>query len=178
MDKYPARPVLLEGQCLVGVFMNVRGSAHAGADEVAFKSSIINFLFKSGLGWLLLALAPFTMGLTLVPIAIVALRYATSSYALDGDRLHLTRGVIFRREEEIELYRVKDVKANFSVIQQIFGVGSLVIISSDATGMSLNARRSFITIPNLSEARALREHIRGLVEEIRTRKNVRELDMA
>ena len=145
---------------------------------IEFKPSFSNFLFKSGTGWLLLVLSLFTFGLSLIPIAITALRYMTERYMLDGERLHISRGIIFRSEEEIELYRVKDVKATFSVIQQMFGNGSIVITSSDATGVSMGAsRRAVFRIPNVTDARELREHMRGAVEEIRTRKEVRELDM-
>lgn len=158
--------------------MSVHDQKLADHEQITFKSSVANFLFKSGFGWLLLALSVFTMGLSLIPAAFVALRYLTSSYSLDGDRLHITSGIIFRREEEIELYRVKDVKATFSVIQQIFGTGNLVITSSDATGFSTGVRRSVIAIGNVSEVRPLRERLRLLVEAMRTQKNVRELDMA
>lgn len=158
--------------------MSHAGPGQAG-NPITFKPSINNFLFKSGLGWLLLISTLFTMGLTLIVIGYVALRYATSTYVLDQDRLSITQGIIFRSEEEIELYRVKDAKASFSIIQQIFGNGTILIVSSDAAGAQLGgARRSQISIPNVPNARALREYIRTLVEDARNRKNVRELDMA
>lgn len=155
-----------------------RGSIRDEREQFEFRSSTKNFMFKSGIGWLTLAIAPFTMGLSLIVLAYIALKYLTSRYVLDGDRLRITQGIIFRKEEEIELYRVKDVKATFSVIQQIFGTGNIVITSSDTTGFPTGRRRAMFIIGNVSDARNLRETIRTLVEGNRAQKNVREFDMA
>lgn len=149
-----------------------------GDAQIAFQSSAVNFIFKSGIGWLLIALSILTLGSALIvilPIFIYIWLYSkTSSYVLDGDRLFIREGIILRREDEIELYRVKDVKANFSIIQQIFNNGDIVIKSTDGTNWFKH--KAVFRVWNVTNARGLREELRKRVERSRKLHGVREID--
>lgn len=170
----------------------------ASPPRIEFRSSTRAMLFNSGTGWLFIAalIAIIAVGSwfgywwqSLAGAAVIAvplftyqyLVYRTSTYALDDGRLFMCRGVFVRIEEEVELYRIKDVKVTFSIIQQMFGVGGIRISSSDASG-SIGAGvtaggRTIITVPHVRDARAIREEIRNRVESARERRGVRELDI-
>lgn len=153
----------------------IRERAYLPGEAIEFRPSIAAFLFKSFTGWLLLLATPFLMGIPLLFVAVTALRYRMTHFELSGDRLFVRQGIIFRSEEEIELYRVKDVRADFSIVQQLFGVGNLRIISSDATGQMVS-RQSTFHIANVENARPLREELRERVEQARRTRGVREFD--
>lgn len=150
---------------------------HVGLLE--FKPSMTAYLFKSFTGWitllLVLALSIPLFGIPLLWLGWKALDYRMTHFELSGQRLFIRKGIVSRTEEEIELYRVKDVRADFSIIQQLFGVGNIQIISSDATG-STSGRRSNFRVPDLYHAREIREEIRDRVEQARLVKGVREFD--
>lgn len=54
-------------------------------------------------------------------------------YSLYPDRLIIERGFLFRHHDEIRLYRVRDLKMNQGPFQRWFGVGDVVLMSSDMT---------------------------------------------
>jgi len=160
---------------------------------IEFRSSTLAWLLQSGGGWVLLlfcvavvgAGAWFGYGLIATGIILAALlpylfyrhlKNRTHIYWLDGDRLFMRRGILVRSEEEIELYRIKDVKVTFSIIQQMFENGDLIISSSDRTSLDSHGR-SEILIANVVDARAIRGEIRDRVEAVRVRRGVRELDI-
>ncbi len=79
-------------------------------------------------------------------------------YTLTNQRLIIQKGVILRHLDEIELYRVKDVKLNFSVLNQIFNIGNIEIRSSDPT----TPRDTHLTLFYIYDAKSLRETFRGM----------------
>lgn len=160
---------------------------------IEFRSATMAWLAQSGEGWMLLAFcaavigaaAWFGYGLIATGVILAAalpyilyrhLKNRTHIYWLDGDRLFMRRGILVRSEEEIELYRIKDVKVTFSIIQQMFENGDLIISSSDKTSLDSHGR-SEIVISNVVDARAIRGEIRDRVEAVRVRRGVRELDI-
>lgn len=154
----------------------IRTMARESHHVIEFRPSISAFLFKSFTGWLVILLSIILWGVPLIFVAITALSYRMTHFELSGDRLFMRRGILSRSEEEIELYRIKDVKADFSIIQQHFGVGNIQIVSSDATGFS-NGRRATFRANNVQDARQIREELRERVERARRAKGVREFDM-
>jgi uncharacterized membrane protein YdbT with pleckstrin-like domain len=159
----------------------LEADANAQVQTISFRSSTKAFLVKSGTGWLLLGVTVATFGMAaVVTVPLIALKYllnVTSRFELQGDRLHMRTGILIRAEEEIELFRVKDIKASFSLIQQMFDNGNLEIISSDATGFGNGRRKSFV-INNVIGVRAIREELRHRVDVARKRLGVREYDLS
>jgi len=143
---------------------------------IGFRPMMSAFLLKSFKGWLVLAGSVLLLGLPFIAVAVVALRYRMTWYELSGERLFIRKGVLARTEEEIELYRIKDVRADFSIIQQMFDVGNIQIISSDPTGEAVD-RRTVLRISNIENARHIRTELRNRVERARRIKGVREFDM-
>lgn len=87
-------------------------------------------------------------------------------YEITTQRVRLRQGVFSKRTDELELYRVKDSTVVEPFWQRLFGVGSIVITTNDASTPSL-------TLAALPGALEIREKLRVAVEECRDRKRVR-----
>lgn len=87
-------------------------------------------------------------------------------YELTTERLRVMQGVITRRTEELELYRVVDVSLVEPFFLRWLGLGNLVITTNDRS-------TPVVTIPAIRDVRRLREELRTWVEACRDRKRVR-----
>jgi hypothetical protein len=74
--------------------------------------------------------------------------------------------------DEIELYRIKDVRIDFSLINQWADIGTITITSSDET-----TKAGPLVIRDVDQARARREKLRERVNTARRERGVREIDM-
>ena len=54
-------------------------------------------------------------------------------YSLDGERLFIKTGVLNVNEDEVRLYRIKDISLRRSFGQRLLGLGTIHCCSSDAT---------------------------------------------
>jgi uncharacterized membrane protein YdbT with pleckstrin-like domain len=124
-----------------------------------------------------LAGIPFTGGLSaiglVIPIAWAAIRWWTNratTYELTTQRLRITHGILNRRLDELELYRVKDYVMTQPLLLRMLGLGNLTLTSSDASTPT-------ITISAIANVEAVREKLRNAVQSERDRKRVRELDV-
>lgn len=124
-----------------------------------------------------LAAMPFTAGLSAIglvlPLAMWIIRWwmtRTTIYELTSQRLKITRGILNRRLDELELYRVKDYTMEQPFVLRILGLGNLILVTSDATTPTL-------TIRAISGVEGVREQLRTAVQAERDRKRVREVDV-
>jgi uncharacterized membrane protein YdbT with pleckstrin-like domain len=109
-----------------------------------------------------------------VPALIALWRYLTLKffrYRVTTERVGLTRGVLSKRTDSIELYRVKDTTLIEPFFLRLFGLSDVVLNSSDRTTPLLVLH----AVPN---GLTLREQIRANVERLRVQKSVREIDYA
>ena len=90
-------------------------------------------------------------------------------YILTNERLTIITGVLNRKTEEIELYRIKDSSFEEPLIYRFFGVGNIRLETSDRSMATVYMRA-------LPHGKAFREDLRRCVEAIREKKNVREVD--
>jgi len=146
------------------------GSHVAERQVDSFRSSTNRWLFGSFLGWM--TILSCAIGVGLVIIAIRWLQNMGSAYEITDQRLIVRRGLVMKSIDEIELYRVKDVRVDFSLINQITDIGTITITSSDRT----TGNRSFV-LRDVPAARERREGIRKLVDRARQRRGVREMDV-
>ncbi|EAC8986584.1 PH domain-containing protein [Listeria monocytogenes] len=58
-----------------------------------------------------------------IPSMIVAFKIATTKYTVTGNQLTITTGLLNKKKEGIDLYRIKDISSN----QSIFGYGNIHI---------------------------------------------------
>ena len=113
--------------------------------------------------------------LTVAGISIILFKWVqnlAATYEITDQRLIMRRGILMKSIDEIELYRIKDVRIDFSIINQLADIGTICISSSDET-----TRDGDLILRNIGRARARREHLRQLVDAARQRRGVRELDM-
>jgi len=110
-----------------------------------------------------------------IPLFMSLARYLETRFTrfeITSERIRITVGVLSRRMEELELYRVKDTSlAEPFLLRVFFKLGNLVLRTSDAS-------HSVLVIPALPDVHQLREELRGCVEKIRQTKGVREVDFA
>ena len=117
----------------------------------------------------------YWLGLSVVALGIIAWRWLenlASKFQVTEERLIIRRGIIAKSVDEIELYRIKDVRINFSIINQLAGIGTISISSSDET-----TRDGDLVIRDVERAQARREELRRLVDIARQKRRVREIDM-
>lgn len=87
-------------------------------------------------------------------------------YAMSNDRLFMSVGFLNIRDEEILLYRVRDITTNRSLWQRIFGVGSVTVMSSDKTLPNL-------VLKNIKAPMQVKELIHEQVEQMKLKRRVR-----
>ncbi|PXA97109.1 hypothetical protein DMC47_15625 [Nostoc sp. 3335mG] len=135
-----------------------------------FRSSTWGWLRGSLAGWGTLLLCLVLVGFVIILVKWIS--NLTTTYELTDDRLILHKGIFTKSIDEIELYRVKDVRIDFSLINQWADIGTLTIASSDET-----TRDGDLVIRDVDQARARRETLRDLVNTARRSRGVREIDM-
>ena len=136
----------------------------------SFRSSTNRWLFGSFTGWL--TILSCAIGVGLVVIAVRWLRNLAASYEITDQRLIVKRGLVMKSIDEIELYRIKDVRVDYSLVNQLTDIGTITITSSDRT--TGNAQFVLRDIP---AARERREGLRKLVDRARRLRGVREMDI-
>lgn len=87
-------------------------------------------------------------------------------YALSEDRLFLSVGFFTIRDEEILLYRVRDINTTRTLGQRLFGVGTITVSSSDRTMPTL-------VIKNVKQPLYVKELIHDHVEEAKQKRRMR-----
>jgi len=73
----------------------------------------------------------------LVVLARTLLRRFTLRYRLTNHRLFTDRGLLRRDHDELELIRVDDVSVRQNVLQRLFEVGTVRVLSTDASSPEL-----------------------------------------
>ena len=146
----------------------------------------------AGIGTLILAIAGFVLLfvsdtswgawpllLTLLALLIIGwkwLEVMSESFRVTRERIVVRRGIIMKSVDEIELYRVKDVRMDFSLLNQLAGIGTIgeqvAAVSAETT------RNSALSMRYIAHASERREGIRRLVDAARKERGVREIDMA
>ena len=92
-----------------------------------------------------------------------------NTYEITTERFFETSGVLNRDKEEVELYRVKDTSEPKPFFLRLFGLGNVIILSSDKTA----PKAVIYAVKNNTRIRNI---LRKQVELARQRKGVRELD--
>lgn len=96
----------------------------------------------------------------------VAMFIRTQVFEVTSQRLRWTRGILTKRTDELELYRVLDASLVEPFLLRLVGAGNIEINSADPSTPRL-------TLPAVKGARDLREKLRNAVERCREQKGVR-----
>ena len=87
-------------------------------------------------------------------------------YALSEDRLFLSVGLLSVRDDDLLLYRIRDISCKRSLWQRIFGMGTITITSSDKTHTTL-------MLKNVKHPLMVKELLHKQVEEMKMKRRVR-----
>ena len=87
-------------------------------------------------------------------------------YSLTEDRLFLSIGFLNIRDDEVLLYRVRDINTSRTFGQRLFGVGTVTVMSSDKSMPTL-------VMKNIKNPMAVKELLHEQVEEMKIRRRVR-----
>ena len=122
------------------------------------------------LPWYVLWLLLFWLVIPLFILLWQWLVIRTTVYELTSERLKLRRGVLNKHLDEVELYRVRDYQLEQPFLLRLFGLGNILLRTSDRSHPNVRLRA-------IRDGEQLYERIRSAVEECRSRKGVRELDV-
>lgn len=87
-------------------------------------------------------------------------------YALSEDRLFMSVGFLSIKDDEVLLYRVRDIDTRRSLWQRLFGVGTVTVMSSDKSMPNM-------VLKNVKDPIFVKELIHTQVEEMKIRRRVR-----
>lgn len=95
----------------------------------------------------------------------LGLPWTFTKYAFNEDRLFVTSGLLKTVEDEVRLYRILDISLTRTLLQKIFGMGTINISSADKTLGNFD-------LMNVKNATEVKEQLSRLVEENRDKKRV------
>ena len=87
-------------------------------------------------------------------------------YAMSEDRLFTSVGLLNLKDDEVLLYRVRDIDTSRSLWQRLFGVGTVTIMSSDKSMPNM-------VLKNIKNPVDVKERIHEEVEDMKIRRRVR-----
>ena len=111
--------------------------------------------------------------LLLIPLGILLTRWIKLKllrYEITTERIKVTHGLLTRRTDELELYRVKDTALLEPFLYRLFSVGNVFITTHDSTNPELELK-------GIKGAKEVREKLRQSVEACRVNKGARIMEM-
>lgn len=108
-----------------------------------------------------------------IPIFIILWRWLVlknTRYELTTERLRIRHGVLNKKMDELELYRVRDYQLEEPFWLRLFGLGNITLQTSDRS-------HPVVILRAIRDSQQVREQIRSAVEECRVKKRVREVDV-
>lgn len=87
-------------------------------------------------------------------------------YAIGEDRLFLSVGFFNLKDEELLLYRIRDISTTRSLWQRIFGMGTIKILSSDKSTPALSLK-------NIKNPMEVKELLHQQVEQAKLQRRMR-----
>lgn len=102
---------------------------------------------------------------------IFGMAISFTRYELTESRLLVKSGLLNVREEELRLFRVRDLSTQESLLDRLFGVGSIVLHTSDATSPTLK-------IQHVKNSMKVKELISAQVEEARMKNRVSSMEVS
>lgn len=101
---------------------------------------------------------------------ILGMPLTFTRYSLSDDRLFCEKGFLNIKQDEVLLYRVRDLQLNMSLGQRIFGVGTICVVSSDKSVPHLD-------LVNVKHPREVKELIHKSVEDAKDKRRMRTMEV-
>lgn len=115
----------------------------------------------------------FVACVLVLPIPLAIWRWLVvrcTTYSLTTQRFRISTGVLNKSFDDLELYRVKDITVTQPLVQRVLGLGTIRLVTSDATTPE-------VTLSAIPSALEVHEAFRVEVERCRRERGVRELDV-
>jgi len=122
----------------------------------AVVASRTEWLAFSGAFWAVIGVFVVSALLVLGRVAITVMSH---KYRVTSQRLFVERGILGRTVDQTELVRVDDVRVHKTFLHRIFGLGSVEVVSTDASDKNVSIEG--VTDPD-TVAEAIRTHMRTL----------------
>ena len=97
---------------------------------------------------------------------ILGMPISFTRYALSEDRLFFSQGFFTIRDEEVLLYRIRDISCTRTLGQRLFGLGTITVASSDKSSPTL-------VIQNIKNPVMVKELLHKNVEEAKLQRRMR-----
>ena len=101
---------------------------------------------------------------------ILGMPLSFTRYAMSKDRLFFSVGFLSVRDEEVLLYRIRDISIRRTLWQRMIGVGSINVVSADKSTPQL-------TLKNVKHPLDVKELLHSNVEERKIRRRMRVSEM-
>lgn len=127
--------------------------------------------------WLFsIAVTLFTLGAGFLVLIIPILKYYIEikhkHYKITNQRIRYTHGWLNPDTDDLELYRITDHKMKQNFFFSFFGIVDLILLSSDNSHPALKIKGI-----NKSNAKKLKEELRTHIERLKSKRDVRELNV-
>ena len=101
---------------------------------------------------------------------ILGMPITFTRYRLSEDRLFLEKGFLNIKQDEILLYRVRDLELTMKLGQRLFGVGTVCVHSSDKS-------IPYLDLQNVKQPREVKEMIHRAVEDAKDKRRMRTMEV-
>ena len=135
-------------------------------EKIIFKGSpsqVTNFGY-----YILCAILSF-VGIGIIMFLVRFLKTMFTKIEITDERIIEQTGILSRKTEETELYRVKDIRLEEPFFLRMFGLSTILLVTSDRTS-------PIIKIHGVNKGNDLRKELRAAVEARRDKKGVVERD--
>ena len=93
----------------------------------------------------------------------LALPFTFTTYFLFENDIQIRSGFLNSTEDDCYMYRVIDVRLNVSFLQRLFGIGTVICVTSDATNKT-------IVLKNIRRAKEIKDFIYKASEDAKMRR--------
>ena len=97
---------------------------------------------------------------------VFGLPLSFTRYMLSEDRLFTSKGFLNVQDDEVLLYRIRDISTSRSLFQRLLGVGTVTVLSSDKTSPTL-------VMKNIKDPIGVKELLHQKVEDMKLRRQIR-----
>lgn len=102
---------------------------------------------------------------------ILGLPWTFTRYALSEDRIFVRHGFLNITQDEVILYRVRDLHVSQTLWQRIFGVGTITVVSTDKSIPQL-------LLKNIKQPFEVKELVHEYVEKMKIERRMRVGEMS
>ena len=96
-------------------------------------------------------------------LLFLGLPWTFTKYTVTPSFITVESGLLSTTEDDCYMYRVIDVRLNVSFLQRLFGIGTVICVTSDATNKT-------IVLKNIRRAKEIKDFIYRASEEAKMRR--------